>query len=129
MSLSVLVLALAPAQGVPYAPPAVLYPPPPVIGPGVEANYVQITPFGYVPNFYPFVPQAVVIGHPEWYPNPGPAYYYGNNVTPYHAVYHGMVHKAVPPKKVMPVVPPKVIEEKVPTPPPPPVKAKEPDKK
>ena len=127
MSLTVLVLALAPAQGVPYSPPAVLYPPAPFIGPGVEANFVQITPYGYVPNLYPVVPQPVVIAHPSWYPHPGPAYYYGNNVSPYHAVYHGVVHTAAPPLKVMPVVPPTVIE-KVPTPPPPPVKARDPEK-
>jgi hypothetical protein len=125
MSLTVLVLALTPSQGVPYSPPAVLYPPAPFIGPGVEANFVQRTPYGYVPNLYPIVPQPVVIGHPEWYPHPGPAYWYANNVTPYHAVYHGVVHTVVPPKSMpVPVVPPKVIE--TPTPPPPPVKTKEP---
>lgn len=125
MSLTVLVLALTPAQGVPYAPPAVLYPPPPIIEPGVEANYIQRTPQGYVPNFYPFVPQPVVIAHPEWYPHPGPAYYYGNNVSPYHPVYHGVVHKVVPVKPVAPRVVPKVIEKK---PAPPPIKLKESEK-
>ena len=88
-------LTLTPAQGVPYAPPAVLYPPPPLIGPGVDANFITPTPNGYVPNFYPLVPAPVVIAHPEWYPHPGPAYWYANNVTPYHAVYHGVRH-AVP---------------------------------
>ena len=112
MSLTVLVLALAPSQGVPYAPPMVLNPPAPIIGPGVEANYIQISPVGYVPNFYPFVPAPVVIAHPDWYPNPGPAYYYANNVTPYHAVHHGVVRKVVPPKPLPPVVPPKVTDKK-----------------
>jgi hemoglobin len=83
-------LSLTPGQGVPYAPPAVLFPPPPFIEPGVEANYIQRTPAGYVPNFYPLVPQPVVIAHPEWYPWPGPAYYYANNVSPYHPVVHGV---------------------------------------
>jgi len=86
------VLSLTPAQGVPYAPPAVLNPPPPFIDPGVEANYVVPVPGGSVPNFYPLVPQPVVIAHPNWYPYPGPAYYYGNNVTPYHAVHHAVNH-------------------------------------
>jgi hypothetical protein len=125
MSLTVLVLALTPSQGVPYSPPAVLYPPPPLIEPGVEANFIQRTPVGYVPNFYPLVPQPVVIAHPEWYPHPGPAYYYGNNVSPYHPVYHGVVHQVVPRKAMpAPVVVPKVIEN-VPAPPPPPVKEKD----
>jgi len=83
-------LSLTPGQGVPYAPPAVLYPPPPLIEPGTEANFIQRTPAGYVPNFYPLVPQPVVIAHPEWYPNPGPAYWYANNVSPYHPVYHAV---------------------------------------
>jgi truncated hemoglobin YjbI len=84
------VLAFAPGQGVPYAPPAVLYPPPPFIEPGVEANFVVPVPGGSVPNFYPLVPAPVVIKHPEWYPHPGPAYYYANNVSPYHPVYHSV---------------------------------------
>jgi hemoglobin len=88
-------LALSPGQGVPYAPPAVLFPPPPLIEPGVEANYVTPVPGGTIPNFYPLVPQPVVIAHPEWYSYPGPAYWYTNNVSPYHPVYHGMV-PAVP---------------------------------
>ena len=109
-------LALAPGQGVPYAPPMVLYPPPPLIGPGVEANYVVPVPGGAVPNFYPMVPAPVVIAHPDWYPSPGPAYYYGNNVTPYHSVYHGVRHvvpasPAVPPKGE-PVVPKKVEDKR-----------------
>ena len=127
MSLTVLVLALTPAQGIPYAPPAVLYPPPPLIQPGVEANYIQITPQGYVPNFYPLVPQPVVIAFPGWYPHPGPAYYYGNNVSPYHPVSHGVVHHAVPVVPGPPVVVPKAVD-KEPTPPVPPVKTKEPAK-
>jgi hemoglobin len=86
------VLMLSPGQGVPYAPPAVLFPPPPFIEPGVEANYVVPVPGGAVPNFYPLVPQPVVIAHPEWYSYPGPAYWYTNNVTPYHPVYHGVRH-------------------------------------
>jgi hypothetical protein len=89
-------LSLTPGQGVPYAPPAVLYPPPPLIAPGTEANFITPGPGGYVPNFYPFVPAPVVIAHPGWYPYPGPAYYYANNVTPYHQVIHGV---PVPPKK------------------------------
>lgn len=90
-------LTLTPGQGVPYAPPAVLFPPPPFIEPGTEANFIQRTPGGYVPNFYPLVPQPVVIAHPEWYPWPGPAYWYANNVSPYHPVHHGV--------RVVPVVP------------------------
>jgi hemoglobin len=90
-------LTLTPGQGVPYAPPAVLFPPPPFIEPGTEANFVQRTPVGFVPNFYPLVPQPVVIAHPEWYPWPGPAYWYANNVSPYHPVSH-VIH-------VVPLVP------------------------
>lgn len=112
-------VALSPGQGVPYSPPAVLWPPPPLIQPGTEANFITRTPYGYIPNLYPIVPQPVVIAHPDWYPNPGPAYYYGNNVTPYHAVYHGVVHvvpgKPIEPKVVVPKVtdtPPPVVKEK-----------------
>ena len=106
-------LTLTPGQGVPYSPPAVLNPPPPFIEPGVEANYVQLTPAGYVPYLYPVVPQPVVIAHPDWYPNPGPAYYYGNNVTPYHPVYHAVVPKVVVPKvKEMPTPPVKEKEKR-----------------
>jgi len=112
-------VALSPGQGVPYSPPAVLWPPPPLIQPGTEANFIARTPFGYVPNLYPVVPQPVVIAHPDWYPHPGPAYYYGNNVTPYHPVYHGVVHVVpgtpVEPKVVVPKVkdmPPPVVKEK-----------------
>src|SRR3954469_7633351 len=89
-------LSLTPGQGVPFSPPAVLYPPPPLMEPWMRANYIQITPYGYVPNLYPVVPQPVVIAHPSWYPYPGPAYYYSNHVTPYHAVVHPVVHHAVP---------------------------------
>lgn len=97
-------LTLSPAQGVPYSPPAVLWPPAPFIQPGTEVNFVARSPHGYHPNLYPIVPAPVVIAHPDWYPNPGPAYWYGNNVTPYHAVHHGPV-KVVPvdPKKKAPV--------------------------
>jgi hemoglobin len=91
-------LTLTPGQGVPYAPPAVLFPPPPFIEPGTEANFIQRTPGGYVPNFYPLVPQPVVIKHPEWYPWPGPGYWYANNVSPYHPVVHG-------PREFIPVSP------------------------
>ena len=95
------VLALSPGQGVPYAPPAVLFPPPPYIEPGTEANFVTPVPGGAVPNFYPLVPQPVVIAHPEWYSYPGPAYWYTNNVTPYHPVVHAIrVVPAPPPPKV-----------------------------
>jgi hemoglobin len=38
-----------------------------------------------------------VIAHPEWYPWPGPAYWYANNVSPYHPVSH-VIH-------VVPLVP------------------------
>jgi hemoglobin len=86
-------LALTPGQGVPFSPPAVLNPPPPFIEPGTEANFVTPIPGGgYVPNLYPVVPQPVVIAHPDWYPYPGPAYWYANNVSPYHPVYHPVVH-------------------------------------
>ena len=120
MSLTVLVLALAPSQGVPYSPPAVLYPPPPFIAPGTEVNFIQRTPAGYVPNFYPLVPAPVVIGHPEWYPNPGPAYWYANNASPYNPVQHGVVVKKVMPPPVVPKVTEKTTV--------PPIKVKEPDK-
>src|SRR3954466_16138281 len=91
-------LALTPGQGVPYSPPAVHNPPPPFIEPGTEANFVTPIPGGgYVPNLYPIVPQPVVIADPNWYPYPGPAYWYANNVSPYPPVYHDV--------RAMPVVP------------------------
>jgi hypothetical protein len=88
-------LSLTPGQGVPYAPPAVLFPPPPFIETGTDLNFVRPTPHGYHPNFYPLVPAPVVIAHPEWYSYPGPAYWYSNNVSPYHPVQHA-VWRAVP---------------------------------
>jgi hypothetical protein len=47
-----------------------------------------ILPGPFVPYLYPVVPSAVVIAHPNWYPYPGPAWWYTNNVTPYHPVRH-----------------------------------------
>jgi hypothetical protein len=96
-------LTVMPGQGVPYAPPAVLYPPPPLIEPATIDNFVVPVPGGSVPNFYPLVPQPVVILHPEWYSYPGPAYWYTNNASPYHPVVHAI--------RIVPAGPPKVIEK------------------
>lgn len=49
-------------------------------------NYT--TPYPYFPNYYPYVPQPVIMAHPDWYPHPGPVHWYRNEITPYHVVVH-----------------------------------------
>jgi hypothetical protein len=52
-----------------------------------------ITPGPFVPYLYPYVPAPVVITHPTWYRYPGPAWWYANNISPYHPVHHDVTPK------------------------------------
>jgi hypothetical protein len=64
-------------------------PPPGAKGPVVvQALPNFINPGPFVPYLYPYVPAPVVIAHPNWYRYPGPAWWYANNVSPYHPVHH-----------------------------------------
>jgi hypothetical protein len=61
-------------------------------GPGpvvvVQAHPNFINPGPFIPYLYPSVPAPVVIAHPNWYRYPGPAWWYANNISPYHPVQH-----------------------------------------
>ncbi|HEX3150416.1 MAG TPA: hypothetical protein VHR66_20225 [Gemmataceae bacterium] len=92
------VLMLSPGQ-----PAPIPINPPPLIEPATIVNFVIPTPCGTIPFLYPLVPAPVVLAHPNWYPYPGPAWWYANNVSPYHPV----VHAAPKAPSTIPVVPPK----------------------
>ncbi len=90
-----LAIGLSAAGSPVKAPGVVPVPPPPgtvVVAPAplvpVPLNPNFILPGPYIPNLYPVVPQPVVIAHPNWYPYPGPAWWYQNNISPYNPVQH-----------------------------------------
>ena len=102
-----LVLSLALAFGAPKAPAKspgpVHVPPSGVIAVPVPLEFVPvplnpnfILPGPYVPYLYPVVPQPVVIAHPNWYPYPGPAWWYQNNISPYNPVHHVVFAQPLP---------------------------------
>jgi hypothetical protein len=78
--MSSLLLGLALSIGGPPEPPELFLVLPP------HPNFV--TPGPYIPYLYPVVPAPVVMAHPDWYPYPGPAYWYRNCISPYNPVQH-----------------------------------------
>ena len=77
-SLFTAILALSVGQPLPPPPVAIVVP--------AHPNF--ILPGPYIPYLYPVVPAPVVMAHPNWYPYPGPAWWYRNNISPYNPVYH-----------------------------------------